>query len=134
MNVVKDFDLNNIPIIPTTNGESFVNLNDKDEIKLNEQLYELASATKELTKNLNFNRSIIELAQNSGTHTVFYSQIKKKEPGFYDLINQKLKEKGTSIEDITKNMTHKPVNSNPKYPETEKSEFYEPSIMIPKLL
>lgn len=30
-------------------------------------------------------------------------------------------------------MTHKPINSNPKYPETEELEIYEPAIMVPNV-
>jgi hypothetical protein len=128
-----NYEINNIPLISVSKGETNVNENDKDEIKLNKQLKDLAISTKEFTNDLEFNRIIIELARESGTETVYYSQLKKEAPEYYNKINQNLGELGTSIEEITINMTHMPINSNPKYPETEKLEVYEPAIVVPNI-
>lgn len=118
-------------MINSTQGQSNINTNDSDEVKLNQQLIDLAWATKELTKDIEFNRIIIESAKESGTETVYYSQLKEKAPEYYNKINQKLTTIGTSIEMITATMTYEPLNPNPDYPETAEVEIYEPSIMVP---
>lgn len=128
-----NYEIDNIPLISTSEGKTNVNKNDQDEIKLNKQLLDLAISTTEFTDDLDFNRIIIELAKESGTETVYYSQLKTEAPEYYNRINQNLRELGTSIEEITTNMTHKPINSNPKYPETEELEIYEPAIMVPNV-
>ncbi|MEX1191660.1 MAG: hypothetical protein WEA99_06765 [Brumimicrobium sp.] len=126
-----NYEIDNIPLISTSEGKTNVNKNDKDEIKLNKQLKDLAISTKEFINDLEFNRIIIKLAKESGTESVYYSQLKQEAPEYYNRINQNLRGLGTSIEEITTNMTHEPLNPNPKYPETEELEVYEPAIMVP---
>ena len=83
-------ELNNIPLLSPSEGKDIIVENDDDEVKLNRLLHELANATKELIKEPSFNELIIDLAKESNTQTVYYSQIKESAPHFYEAIDLKL--------------------------------------------
>lgn len=126
------YKLDKIPLINFKyQDESIKDISDEDELKLDNMLIQLAEATKEEIKDLNFNKKIIELAQSSNTGTVYYSQIKTSLPLIYDRINQRLASENTSIEDITSRMTHAPILPNSDFPETAELEIYKPAIYIP---
>ncbi len=131
-NLEIEYRLDKIPLVKHTGStqEAMKSPNDADEEKLNHQLFELALATEDLIKNRSFNDLVVKLARESNVETVYYSEIKKKGLRFYTMINEKLALKGMSIETITKNMTHRPILPNPKFPETGELEIYEPSIMV----
>jgi hypothetical protein len=128
-----DDGLDRIPIIniSTSLFDLMRNSEDSDEEKLNYQLYDLAEATRELIQNDQFKQLILDLARESKLGTVYYSEIKEHAPAFYEQINENLEAKNISIESITENMTHQPINPNYEYPETAELEIYEPVIYVP---
>ena len=128
-----DDGLDRIPIIniSTSLFDLMRNSEDSDEEKLNYQLYDLAEATRELIQNDQFKQLILDLARESKLGTVYYSEIKEHAPAFYEQINSNLETKNLSIESITENMTHQPINPNYEYPETAELEIYEPAIYVP---
>lgn len=125
--------LDRIPIIniSATLAELMSNSEDADEEKLNYQLFYLAEATRELILDDQFKQLILDLARDSKLGTVYYSEIKDHAPALYDEINANLASKNLSIESITENMTHQPINPNYEYPETAELEVYEPAIYVP---
>ena len=132
---VSDYSLDNIPIVENNQEIEILltNPEDKDDEKINNYLYELSLATRELTKDANFNNVIIEMARNSENQTANLLMLEEVSPEYYREINSKLSEKGLSIQSIAGNLTHKPVAPNPKYPETAKIEKYVPAIFVPNL-
>lgn len=132
-NNVIEYRLDNIPIIELKGSQIDLSKDgsDPDEDKLNQQLIDLADATKDLIKDRAFNALIVEIALESNVETVYYSEIKEQGRAYYDLINAKLAEKELSIESITALMTHAPILPNPEFPETGELEIYEPSIFVP---
>ncbi|WP_109300803.1 hypothetical protein [Aquimarina sp. AU474] len=132
---VKNYILDSIPII---NNEQDIhrlikNTEDKDEEKLNQYLYEIGLATRELIKDDNFNKIIINMARESKSQTAYLLDLKIKAPRYFKKINNKLKTQGLSLQKIADDMTHKPISSNSEYPETAEIEKYIPAIFIPNL-
>jgi len=125
--------LDRIPMIEINESleELMRNDDDADEQKLNYQLFELAEATKALIQRNDFKQLLLTLARDSQLGTVYYSEIQEHTPELYTMINNKLAEKDLSIESITQNMTHRPINPNPEFPETAELERYEPAIYVP---
>lgn len=109
------------------------NPEDKDDEKINNYLYRLSVATRELVKDPQFNQIIIELARKSENQTANLLLLKDVAPKYFDIINQNLSKEELSIELIADDLTHKPIAPNPKYPETAKIEKYVPAIFIPNL-
>ncbi len=128
-----EYRLDNIPFVKVPTDIYTVNKDgsDLDEQKLNQQLMDLAEATKDLMKNAMFNELIVRIARESEVDLVYYSQIKQQELTFYNTINHNLSLKGLSVESITASMTHLPTLPNPEYPETGEMEMYEPAIFVP---
>lgn len=128
-----EYRLDNIPIVKVPSDINAVDKDgaDLDEQKLNQQLIDLAEATKDLMKNATFNALVVRIAKESEVNLVYYSQIKQQGLSFYNTINQNLSSKGLSVESITASMTHQPILPNPEYPETGELEIYEPAIFIP---
>ncbi len=132
---VSDYSLDNIPIIENNQDVELLltNPEDKDDEKINNYLYELSLATRELTMDANFNSVIIGLAKKSENQTANLLQLKKVAPKYYRAINNILSKKGMSIKSIAADLTHKPVAPNPKYPQTAEIEKYIPAIFVPNL-
>ncbi|WP_438711972.1 hypothetical protein ACSTS3_05720 [Aquimarina muelleri] len=132
---VSNYTLDNIPIIKNNQDIDILmqNQEDKDEEKLNKYLYEIALATRDLIKDDNFNKTIIQMAKDSKTETAYLLDLEKVAPRYFDIINKNLKRNGLSLQSIANDMTHTPISSNPEYPETAEIEKYLPSIFIPNL-
>ncbi len=130
-----NYELHRIPLLEFKQDINLLltNPKDKDDEKINNYLYELSLATRDLIKDPNFNNIIINLARKSENQTANLLQLKYISPKYFDLINRKLAKKGLSIQSIAEDLTHKPVAPNPKYPETAKIEKYVPAIFIPNL-
>ena len=129
------YELDKIPLLDFKQDINLLltNPEDKDDEKINNYLYELSLATRELIKDPQFNKIIIDLAQESENQTANLLKLKNVAPQYFDIINQNLAKKGLSIQSIADNLTHKPVAPNPKYPETAEIEKYVPAIFIPNL-
>ncbi|GGX03579.1 hypothetical protein [Aquimarina muelleri] len=132
---VSNYTLDNIPIIKNNQDINILmqNQEDKDEEKLNKYLYEIALATRDLIKDDNFNKTIIQMAKESGIEIAFLLDLEKIAPRYFDIINKNLKRNGLSLQSIANDMTHTPISSNPEYPETAEIEKYVPGIFIPNL-
>lgn len=132
---VSDYSLDNIPILENKQDikKLLLNPEDRDDEKINNYLYELSLATRDLIKDANFNRVIVELAKKSENQTANLLELEKVAPQYYRAINNKLSDKGISLSSISSDLTHKPVNPNPKFPETAEIEKYVPAIFIPNL-
>ncbi len=129
------YELDKIPLLDFKQDINLLLINpeDKDDEKINNYLYKLSLATRELIKDPQFNQVIIELATKSETQTANLLKLKDVAPKYYDIINQNLSKNGLSLQEIADNLTHKPVAPNPKYPETAEIEKYVPAIFIPNL-
>ncbi len=132
---VKNYTLDNIPLIPNEQDieKLMRNPKDKDEEKLNRYLYQVGLATRDLIKDDFFNKIIIEMAKESKNQTAYLLDLKTKSPRHFNLINNRLAKQGLSLQNIADDMTHKPLLSNPEYPETAEIEKYIPAIFIPNL-
>ncbi|WP_438423462.1 hypothetical protein [Aquimarina macrocephali] len=132
---VGNYTLDNIPIIKNNQdiNRLMQNQEDKDEEKLNKYLYEIALATRDLIKDDNFNKTIIQMAKESKTETAYLLELEKVAPQYFEIINKNLKNNGLSLQSIANDMTHTPISSNPEYPETAEIEKYLPAIFIPNL-
>ncbi len=132
---VSNYTLDNIPIIKNNQDIDILmqNQEDKDEEKLNKYLYKIALATRDLIKDDNFNKTIIQMAKDSKTETAYLLDLEKVAPRYFDIINKNLKRNGLSLQSIANDMTHTPISSNPEYPETAEIEKYVPGIFIPNL-
>jgi len=130
-----DYTLNEIPLIENNQDihQLMLSPNDQDEEKLNKYLYEIGLATKDLIKDEDFNQVIIDMAIESGTETAFLLDLEEKSPKYFAIINQNLSKKQLSLQAIANDMTHRPINPNPKFPETAEVEKYLPAIFIPNL-
>lgn len=128
-----EYRLDKIPVVKY-NGNLEIAMKsetDADEEKLNNQLFQLAEATKELIKNQTFNALIVNLAKESNVDVAYYSDIQTYAPVFYNQINAKLALNNLSTESITSQMTHQPTTPNPEHPETGSLEIYQPAILVP---
>jgi hypothetical protein len=132
---VSDYSLDNIPILENKQNieKLLINPEDRDDEKINNYLYELSLATRELIKDANFNNIVIELAKKSENQTANLLELEKVAPEYYRAINNKLSSKGLSLSSLASNLTHQPVNPNPKFPKTAEIEKYVPAIFIPNL-
>lgn len=128
-------ELDKIPLIDFKQDINLLltNPEDKDDEKINNYLYKLSLATRELIKDPQFNQVIIELAKSSENQTANLLKLKDVAPKYFDIINQNLSKDRLSLQTIANNLTHKPVAPNPKYPETAEIEKYVPAIFIPNL-
>ncbi len=70
-NPVLNYSLDNIPYIPNNQDITKLLLNPEnlDDEKINTYLYELSLATRDLVKNADFNKKIIEMAKASPNQT-----------------------------------------------------------------
>ena len=132
---VKNYELDQIPLVPNTQEVTALLLNpeDQDDEKINQYLYELSLATRDLIKDAGFNKAIIKLAQASPTQTARLLDLETAAPGYYTTIEAALRVKGMSLKEIASDLTHRPLNPNPDYPETAQIEQYDPAIFIPNL-
>jgi hypothetical protein len=132
---VSDYSLDNIPILENKQNieKLLLNPEDRDDEKINNYLYELSLAIRELIKDANFNSIVIELAKKSENQTANLLELEKIAPEYYRAINSKLSGKGLSLSSISGDLTHKPVTINSKFPETSEIEKYVSSIFIPNL-
>jgi hypothetical protein len=130
-----NYGLDNVPLLKTEdNIENLIlNPNDKDDEKISGYLYELSLAIRELIKDSNFNKTVIEMAKISGNKTANILELESYSPEYYNIINSRLQNKDLSISTISMGLTHRPLHSNPEFPETETIEKYAPSIFIPNL-
>ena len=139
-----EYRLDNIPNLKNEQDIQILltNPEDKDDEKINNHLYNLSIAVRELIKDKAFNEAIIDLAKKSPTQSANLLDLKTTAPQFYDKINQNLAELRNndfnssgdySIESIANNLTHAPVAPNSDYPETAEIEKYVPAIFIPNL-
>ena len=129
------YELDKIPLLDFKQDINLLltNPEDKDDEKINNYLYNLSLATRELITDPQFNQIIIELAKRSENQTANLLKLKDIAPKYFDIINQNLSKKGISLQLIAEDLTHKPVAPNPKYPETAEVEKYVPAIFIPNL-
>lgn len=129
------YELDNIPIIENTQNISLLltNPEDTDDEKINNYLYELSLAIRELVKEKEFNQVIINLAKNSETQTANLLDLSIVSAKYYDAINSILATSDLSIQSIANDLTHSPVAPNLDFPETAEIEQYTPSIFIPNL-
>ena len=136
------YKLDEIPILKhKSNSKSRVtdinklmtNPNDSDDEKINNYLYQISLATRDLIKDQQFNQIIIDLAQDSETNVANLLDLESEAPAYYDSINNNLADSGLSLEMIANDLTHEPVAPNPDYPVTEEIEHYVPAIFVPNL-
>lgn len=127
--------MDNIPVIPNNQNieNLLVNPDDQDDEKINNYLYALSIATRDLVKDANFNRKIIEMAQESPNQTANLLELEDEAPEYFNAINTRLASKGLSLRTLADDFTHSPVNPNPEFPETSEIERYYPAIFIPNL-
>lgn len=132
---VKDYQLDQIPLVPNTQDVTQLLLNpeDADDEKINQHLYELSLVTRELIKDAGFNKAIIKLANASTTQTASLLDLETEAPAYYATIDAALRVKGLSLKELAKDLTHRPLNPNPDFPETAQVEQYFPAIFIPNL-
>ncbi|MDY8135782.1 hypothetical protein [Aquimarina sp. 2201CG5-10] len=132
---VKNYTLDKISLIENKQDihRLMQNSNDKDEEKLNNYLYQIGLATRELIKNEDFNRTIIHLAKESKNQTAYLLDLKEVAPQYYNKINDELRRNGLSLQSIADDMTHAPILPNSEHPETSEIEKYVPAIFIPNL-
>jgi len=109
------------------------NPDDLDDEKINNYLYQLSLATRELIKDANFNQVIIEMAQNSETKTANLLDLEIVAPNYFYAINIKLAENDLSLQTIANDLTHEPIAPNESYPITAVTEHYVPAIFIPNI-
>ena len=130
-----DYTLDQVPLLENEQdiNKLMLNPNDKDEEKLNNYLYEIGLATKDLIKNEEFNQTIIKMAKNSDNQTAYLLDLKTEAPIFFNIINENLAKNSLSLERIAEDMTHVPLTGNPEYPVTMEVEKYVPAIFIPNL-
>ena len=140
-----EYRLDNIPIIANDQDVKLLltNPEDSDDEKINNHLYNLSLAVRELVKDKEFNKTVIDLAKKSETQTANLLDLKTVAPNFYDKINQNLEKNNDiyfrsssgkyTIESIANDLTHAPIAPNPDYPETAKIEEYVPAIFVPNL-
>lgn len=130
-----DYTLDQIPFLENEQdiNRLMLNPNDKDEEKLNNYLYEIGLATKDLIKNKEFNQTIIGMAKNSDNQTAYLLDLKTEAPIFFNIINENLAKNNLSLERIAEDMTHAPLTGNREYPVTMEIEKYVPAIFIPNL-
>jgi len=130
-----DYTLDQIPLLENKQdiNQLMLNPNDKDEEKLNNYLYEIGLATKDLIKNEEFNQTIIGMAKKSDNQTAYLLDLKTEAPIFFNIINENLAKNNLSLERIAEDMTHNPLTGNPEYPVTMEIEKYVPAIFIPNL-
>ena len=135
-----DYRLDNIPIryLENTNRNSITDINqlllnpeDSDDEKINQYLYKLSLATRELIKYSDFNETIIRMAKDSETNSANLLDLAEEAPNYYDSINNRLAVEGLSISQIASDLTHRPIAPNPDYPITGAIEYYVPAIFIP---
>lgn len=129
------YQLDNIPVVNNEQDLKLLltNPEDKDDEKINNYLFELSLAVRDLTKDIDFNQLIIDLAKKSENQTANLLELKKVNIKYYNAINEMLAVKGLSIQRIADNLTHMPIAPNPEYPETAEIEKYVPAIFIPNL-
>lgn len=133
--------LDKIPNNPITNAKGPVtdiktlmsNPNDLDDQKINNYLFELSIAIKELIKDPVFNNLVIDLAKNSETQTANLMLLDSIAPYYYNYINSQLAKKNLSLSIIKNDLTHMPVAPNSNYPSTLNVERYNPAIFVPNL-
>ncbi|TSA33185.1 MAG: hypothetical protein D4R64_14700 [Porphyromonadaceae bacterium] len=132
---VSDYSLDNIPIQEYKYNLELLLTNpfDKDDEKIKNYLYQLSLATRELIKDANFNKIVIEMAKKSENQTANLLELEIVAPEYYEAINSKLSGKGYSLKKIASDLTHKPSHPDPKCPEQAKIEQYVPAIFIPNL-
>ncbi len=131
---VSNYKLDQIPLIENTQDvNELMKSDDKDGEKLNKYLYEIGLATREFIMDANFNRIIIEMAEKSQTQTAYLLDLEEVAPAYFRAINNNLAKNGLSLQEISDDMTHAPINPNPEFPQTCKVEKYEPGIFIPNL-
>lgn len=109
------------------------NPDDADDEKINNYLYEISLATRDLIKDPAFNQTIIKLAQNSETQSANLLDLETVAPTYFNAINAKLSSKSLSLQSIANDLTHAPIAPNMTYPETAEIEHYVPAIFIPNL-
>lgn len=109
------------------------NPDDADDEKINNYLYEISIATRDLIKDPAFNQAIISLAQNSETQSANLLDLERVAPIYYNAINSKLSSKNLSLTTIANDLTHAPIAPNMTYSETAETEHYVPAIFIPNL-
>lgn len=108
--------LDKIPNIPISTAKGPItdiktlmsNPDDLDDQKINNYLYELSIAIKDLIKDPAFNQIVINLAKNSETQTANLMLLDSIAPYYYKYINNKLALKNLSLAYIKDNLTHSP--------------------------
>lgn len=109
------------------------NPDDADDTKINNLLYQLSLATRELIKDPNFNREIIDLALASENNSANLLDLETSAPQYYSAINANLATFRLTLKSIEADLTHMPIAPNPTYPQTAIVEQYVPSIYVPNL-
>src|SRR5690554_511880 len=109
------------------------NPDDADDEKINNYLYEISLATRDLVKDRVFNQTIIGLAQSSETQSANLLELETVAPAYFNAINAKLGLKNLSLESISNDLTHAPLHPNMDFMETAEVEYYVPAIFIPNL-
>ena len=109
------------------------NPDDLDDEKINNYLYQLSLATRELIKDASFNQVIINMAKNSETNTANLLDLKTVAPNYFNAINAMLAKNNLSLQTIANDLTHEPIAPNENYPITAITEHYVPAIFIPNI-
>jgi hypothetical protein len=133
--------LDKIPNNPITNAKGPVtdiktlmsNPNDLDDQKINNYLYEISIAIKDLIKDPNFNHIIIDLAKKSEISSANLMLLESISPYYFNYINAQLAKNNLSLSIINNNLTHMPVAPNSNYPSTLLIERYYPAIFVPNI-
>lgn len=129
------YGLDNVPIIKVEQDIDYLMKNpyDKDDEKISRYLYSLSIAIRDLIKEPEFNKIIIEMALKSENQTANLVKLRESAPKYYSIIEKNLNNNGLSLASISNDFTRKPLKPNLKYPETAKIEQYYPAIFIPNL-
>ncbi len=134
------YKLDNIPFSNNLNPESFDLINlmsnpeDADDEKINNYLYKISLATRDLIKKPNFNQLIITMAQGSETQSANLLDLETTRIEYFNSINNNLATDGLTLQLIANDLTHAPIAPNPAYPRTAIIEKYIPAICIPNLI
>jgi len=128
-----NYQLDNIPVVE--NNQVLENLlkneDDPEDEKINNILFEISIAARELIKDAKFNKIIIDMAKESPNQTANLLELENKFPYFFGVINNKLAKKGMSLSLLSSKLTYKMVDLKGEI--AEEVEKYYPAIFIPNL-
>lgn len=119
--------------VVTDINQLMTNPDDSDDEKINNYLYQISLATRDLIKDPEFNQIIIDLAEQSEINSANLLDLENVAPDYYNIINNNLSESELSLHMIADDLTHAPVAPNTDYPVTAELEHYVPAIFVPNI-